>query len=173
MIKTTTKCAWWAILFNLWSFIMCVTLMVLVIITASIIASPMTVGSEIVSTMATTTSALIIATVIIIIIASTGGIKLPMVALVLAPVIVLLPPSPELGSSIWFPTTVLTPIGSVAYIITSIILIMIVVVYLFILLFLLRGRGMWLRLLLRFGFTFSRFLSSSTSCTFEWFRYIC
>ena len=138
---------------------------------ASIIASSVTVGSEMVSTMATTTSALIIA-IVSIIMASVGGIKLSVVALVLVPVIVLLSPSSVLGSCIWFPTTVLTPIGSAASIITSIILFMIVV-YLFILFFLLRGRGRWLKLLLRFGFTFTRFLSSSTTCAFEWFEYIC
>ena len=81
----------------------------------------MTAGSEMVSTMATTTSASIII-ITIIIIASMGGTKLSMVALVLAPVIVLLSPSPMFGSSIWFPTPVLTPIGSVASIMTSIFL---------------------------------------------------
>ena len=139
---------------------------------ALIIASAATIGSEIVSAMALTTSALIIA-IVIIIIASMGGIKLSAVALVLAPVIVLLSSSPMWGSSIWFPTAVLTPIGSAASIMTSIIPVMIAVVYLFILFFLLRGRGKWLRLLLRFGFTFTRFLSSSTSCAFEWFGYTC
>ena len=93
--------------------------MVLVIIMALIIASPVTMGFEMVSIIAMTTSALIIA-IVIIIIASVGGIKLSAVALVLAPVIILLSPSPMLGSFIWFPTTVLTPIGSVASIKTSI-----------------------------------------------------
>ena len=65
---------------------------------ASIIASPMTARSEKVSTTAMTTSALIIAIVNIIIV-SAGGVKLSTVALVLAPVIVLLSPSPMLGSS--------------------------------------------------------------------------
>ena len=84
--------------------------MVLVIIMASIIASSTTAGSEMVSVMVTTISASIIA-IVIIIIASAGGIKLSTVALVLAPVIVLLSPSPVLGSSIWFPTAVLIPKG--------------------------------------------------------------
>ena len=133
---------------------------------ALIIASPMTTGSEMVSYMVMTTSASIIA-IVIIIIASAGGIKLSAVALILARVIVLLSPYPVLGSSVWFSTTVLTPIGSAASMMTSIILVSIVVVYLFVLFFLLRGKGRWLRLLLRFGFTFTRFLSSSTSCAFE------
>ena len=53
----------------------------------------MTAGSEIVSATAMTTSVSITA-IVIIIIASAGGIKLSTVALVLAPVIVLLSPSP-------------------------------------------------------------------------------
>ena len=85
---------------------MCVILVVLVIILASIIASPMTVGSEMVSSTAATTSASIIV-IVNIIIAFAGGVKLSTVAFVLAPVIVLLSPSPRLGSSIWFPTAVL------------------------------------------------------------------
>ena len=104
------------------------------------IASSMTAGSEIISVMAMTTSALIIA-IVIIIIASVGGIKLSAVALVLASLIILLSPSPILGSSVWFPTTILTPIGSMAFIVISIIFIMIVIVYIFILLFLLTGEG--------------------------------
>ena len=80
-----------------------------------------------------------------------GGIKLSVVALVLAPIIILLSPSPLLRTSIWYPTTVLTPVGSMASVVTSIILIMIVIVYIFILLFLLMGRGRWLKLLLRFS----------------------
>ena len=87
--------------------------MVLVIIVASIIASSMTMGSVIVSTTAMITSASIIA-IIVIIIASARGIKLSMVTLVLASIIVLLSPSPTLGTSIWFPTAVLAPIGSTA-----------------------------------------------------------
>ena len=71
--------------------------------------------------------------------------------------------SPMLGTSIWFPTTVLVNIGSMTSIVTSVIFILIIIVYLFILFFLLRGRGKWLRLLLWFGFTFT-FLSTSTSC---------
>ena len=131
------------------------------------IASSITMRSEIISTMATTTSALIIA-IVVIIIASAGGIKLSMVALVLAWIFILLSPSPMLGTSMWFSTAVLTPIGSMASVVASVILIMIIIVYIFILFFLLRERGRWLRLLLWFGFTFT-FLSTSTSCAFEWF----
>ena len=80
----------------------------------------MTVRSVIVSTMATATSALIIA-IIVIIIASVGGIKLSMVTLVLASVIILLSPSPLLRTSVWFPTTVLAPTGSMTSVITSVI----------------------------------------------------
>ena len=78
----------------------------------------MTAESEMISATATTTSALIIARVIIFI-ASVRGIKLSKVALVLASLIVLLSSFPLLEDSVWFPTTVLTPIGSVASIMTS------------------------------------------------------
>ena len=121
--------------------------MVLVIIMASIIASFMNERSEIVSTMAMTTSASIIA-IIVIIIASVGGIKLSVATLILASIIILLSPSPMLGSSIWFPTTVLALIGSTASVVTSVIFVMIIIVYLFTLFVLLRGMGRWLRLLL-------------------------
>ena len=95
MIKTTTKCAWWAILFNLCSIIMHVILMVLENIMALIIASSATARSEIVSTMAMVTSAWIIA-MIVIIRASARGIKLSTVTFVLASIIILLSPSPML-----------------------------------------------------------------------------
>ena len=64
---------------------MCEILVVLVIVMASIIASSAAVTSVIIITTAMSTSALIITMIIIIVIASVGGIKLPAVALVLAP----------------------------------------------------------------------------------------
>ena len=140
--------------------------MILVIITPLIMASSMATGSEMISATATATFTSIIA--IVIIIASVGGIDLSTVALVLASIIILMSPSPLLRTSIWFPTTVLTPVGSTASVVTSIFLVVIVITYIFILLILLKGRGRWLRLLLRFGFTFT-FLSSCTSCAFKWF----
>ena len=133
---------------------------------ALIITSSMTMRSVIVSTMAMATSTSIIV-IIVIIMASVGGIKLSMVTLVLASMIILLSPSPLLETSIWFPTTVLAPIGSTASVVASVILI-VIIIYLFILFFLFRGRGRWLRLLFWFGFTFT-FLSSSTSCALKWF----
>ena len=106
------------------------------------------------------------------IIAAMGGIKLSMVALVLASIIILLSPSLLLRTSIWFSTTVLAPVGSTTSVVTYIILVMVVIIYIFILYFLFRGKGRWLRLLLWFRFTFT-FLSSSASCTFKWFRQTC
>ena len=88
---------------------------------ALIITSSVTVRSVIVSTMAMATSTSIIA-IIVIIMASMGGIKLSMVTLVLASMIILLSPSPLLETSIWFPTTVLAPIGSTASVVASVIL---------------------------------------------------
>ena len=105
---------------------------------ALIIASSTTVRSEIVFTMVTTTSASIIA-IIVIIIVSVGGIKLPVVTLVLASLVILLSPSPMLGTSIWFLTTVLAPVGSMTSIVTSVIFVMIIIVNIFIWLFMLRG----------------------------------
>ena len=163
MIETTAKCTWWTILFKLGSIIMHVILMVLIIVVASVIASSMTTWSIIVSIMAMATSTLIIS-----IIAALGGVKLSVVALVLACIIILLSPSPLLRTSIWLSTTVLAPVGSVASVVTSVILVMVVIIYIFILFFLFRERGRWLRVLLQFGLTFT-FLSSSTSCTFKWF----
>ena len=93
MIETTAKSTWWTILFELGSIIMRVILMALTIVVASVIASSVTVWSIIVSTMATATSILIIA-IIIIILATTGGIKLSMVALVLASIIFFVAPFP-------------------------------------------------------------------------------
>ena len=78
----------------------------------------MTTRSEILSTMAMTTSASMIA-IILIIIASVGGIKLSMVTLVVASIIILSSLSPMLGTSRWFPTAVLAPIGSTTSIVTS------------------------------------------------------
>ena len=145
MIETTTKCAWWTILFELGSTIMHIMLMVLVIVMALVIASSATAWSVIVSTTAMATSTSITA-IIIIIMAAAGGIKLFTVAL--ASIIILLSPFPLLRTSIWFSTAVLTPVGSTASIVTSIILVMVIIVYIFILFFLFRGRGRWLRLLL-------------------------
>ena len=171
MIETSTKIAWWIILFKLSSIIMHVIVMILIIVMASVIPSPMTTWSMKVTTTATATSASII-TIVIIVIATTRRIKLPTVALKLAYIIILLSPFPLLGPSIWPPTVILAPIGSMASIITSIILIVVVVIYVFILLFLFRGRGRWLRLLLLFCFAFT-FLPSVASSTLEWFRYTC
>ena len=123
MIETTAKCAWWTILFNLRTIIMHVILMVLIIVMALVIASSVTAWSVIISTTDTATSTLII-DIIIIIIAAVGGIKLSMVALVLASIIILLSPSRLLRSPIWFPTTLLAPIGSTASVVTSIILLL-------------------------------------------------
>ena len=88
-------------------------------------------------------------------IAPVGCVKLSMVILVLAPIIVLLSPSPLLGSSKGSSATLLTCIWSAASAITSVILIMIIVVCLFIWFLFLWGRGRWLRLLLRFCFAFA------------------
>ena len=104
--------------------------------------------------------------IVIIIIATTGGIELSAVALVLASIIILLSPSPLLRPSIQLPTAILAPVGSTASIVHSIILIVVIIIYIFILFFLFRERGGWLRLLLWFGFTFT-FLSSTSSGTFE------
>ena len=170
MIETFTKSAWWTILFKLSSIIMHVILMVLIIVMASVIASSMTKWSMKVTNMATATSASIII-VVIIVIATTRRIKLSTVALKLASIIILLSPSSLLRPSIWPPTVILAPIGSLASIITSIILIVVIVISIFILFFLFRGRGRWLRLLL-FCFAFT-FLSSATSSTLKRFRYTC
>ena len=89
------------------------------------------------------------------IIASVGGIKLSVVTLVLASIVILLSPSPILGTSMWFFTAVLAPIGSMTSIVTSVVFVMIVIVNIFILFFLFRGR--WLRQLLWFIFTFTFF----------------
>ena len=150
VIKATAKCTWWAILLNLCTIIMCVILVVLVIVMALITALSVAVTSVIITNMATSTSALIITVMIVIVIASVGGVKLLVVILVLAPIIILLSPSPLLGSSKGPSATLLTPIWSVASAITSGVLIMIVVVYLFIGFLFFWGRGRWLRLLLRF-----------------------
>ena len=147
MIKTTTKSAWWTILFELVSIIMHIMLMVLIIVVYSVIASSMTLWSIIVSTMAMATSTSIIA-IIINIIAAMGGIKLSVVALVLASIIILLSPSPLLRTSVWFSITVLAPVGSMVSVVTSIILVVVVIIYIFILFFLFMGRGRWLNLLL-------------------------
>ena len=90
MVETTTKSIKWTVLFDLRSIIMHVILMVLIIVMALVIASSMTAWPIIVTTTATATSTLIIA-IIIIIIAATGGIKLSVVALVLASLIIFCP----------------------------------------------------------------------------------
>ena len=113
MIETSTKCAWWTVLFKLSSIIMCVIFMVLIVV----IASSMTTLPIKVATVSTTTSTIII-TVVAIIIATTGRIKLPMVALKLASIVILLSPSLLLRASVWSPVIILTPIGSTASIIT-------------------------------------------------------
>ena len=170
MIETSTKSAWWTILFKLRSIIMHVILMVLIIVMASVIASSTTTWSMKVTTMATATSASIIAVVIIIIIATMRRIKLFAVALELASKIFLLSPYPLLRPSIWLSAIILVPVRSTTFSVTSIILIVVVGISIFILFFLFRGR--WLRLLLWFCFAFT-FLSSVTSSTLEWFRYTC
>ena len=171
MIETSTKSTWWTILFELGSIIMHVILMVLIIVMASVIASSMTMWSIIttmkITTMATATYASIIA-IIIITIATMGRIELSVIALESASIIILLSPSPLLRPSIWLSTAILVPVGSMASILTSILLVVVVIICIFILFFLLRGRGRWWRLLLWFHFTFT-FLSCTTSCTFEWF----
>ena len=140
MIETSTKSAWWTILFKLRSIIMHVILMVLIIVRACVIASSTTTWSMKVTTMATTTSASIIA-VVIIIIATMRRIKLSAVALELASKIIFLFPYPLLRPSIWPSAIILAPVRSTTFSVTSIILIVVVGISIFILFFLFRGRG--------------------------------
>ena len=111
MIETSTKSAWWTVLFKLGSIVMCIILMILIIVIASVIASSVATWSMKVTATATATSTLIIA-VVIIVIATTRRIKLPMVTLKLASIIILLSPSPLLRPPVWPPTVILSPIGS-------------------------------------------------------------
>ena len=164
MIETSAKSAWWTILLKLRSIIMCVILMVLIIVMWSVIASSVTMWSIKVTNMATATSTLIIA-IVIIVIATTQGVKLSTVPLVLASINILLSPVPLLRPSIWLSTTILAPVGSMASIITSSSCCGSNYLHLHTVLSV-QGRGRWLRLLLGFHFTFA-FLSSVTSCTLE------
>ena len=109
---------------------------------ASITALPTVTTSVIITTMATSTYALIITIIIFVVIASTEGVKLPMVALVLPLIIILLASSPLLGTYIRLSATaLLAPVGSVASIIAPIVFIMIVIICLFSVPLLLGGGG--------------------------------